>query len=244
MYEYLVNEDEFYWDYKKIFKRTYLGSVPCESIFISCKDETKHQFQERILRVYQSSFENLDSNLRHNNLTFLSVLNGDNQELKTKKIEVIFSYLQEIREKLGDEFIEDLSNIDNYKTINHRNEIRFYFRCQKLKKMSFVYEINPNPQKSFYFTGNPSKSSTDYFGYCEYDITRNSSPGACRTIPLEDLENNLTEDFKKWFNERNLGDYSNVFNLIIKTSKSNWYKNMKKKYNRFYFGLPKDLEVL
>ena len=239
-----VNEDEFYWDYKKIFKRTYLGSVPCESIFISCKDETKHQFQEKILRVYQSSLENLDSNLRHNNLAFLSVLNGNNQELKTKKIEVIFSYLQEIREKLGDEFIEDLSNIDNYKTINHRNEIRFYFRSQKLKKMSFVYEINPNPQKSFYFTGNPSKSSTDYFGYCEYDITRNSSPGACRTIPIEDLEKNLTEDFKKWFNERNLGDYSNVFNLIIKTSKSNWYKNMKKKYNRFYFGLPKDLEVL
>jgi hypothetical protein len=235
-----VGEDD-YWTYTKIFKRTYLGSVPCESIFLSCKEESKEQFRERLIRVYQSSFDELDTNLRHNGFTHLSVLNGENEELKSKKLEVIWSYLEEVRKKIGDSFIEDLSNLDNYKPINHRHEIRYYFRNVKLKKMSFVYEINPNPTKSFYFTGNPSKSSTDYFGYCDYDITRNSSPGACRTIPTEGLEENFTEEFKEWWDRQELGSYENIFNMFVKVSKSQWYKNMKKKFNRFYFGVPKDL---
>jgi len=240
----LFLEQDDYWNYYNIFKRTYLGSVPCESIFLSCKDETINDFKNRLLRVYRSNFEELDGNLRHNNLAHLNVLNGDNTELKNKKLEVIWSYLEDIRTKLKDSFIEDLNNLENYKPINHRNQNRFYFRNKKLKKMNFVYEINPNPQKSFYFTGNPSKSSTDYFGFCEYDITRNSSPGACRTIPIENLEENLTEVFKNWWNKQNLGNYQNLFEIFIKTSKSTWYKNMKKKYNRFYFGIPKDLEKL
>jgi hypothetical protein len=156
-------------------------------------------------------------------------------------LEVIWSYLEEVRKKIGDSFTVDLSNLDNYKPINHRHEIRYYFRNVKLKKMSFVYEINPNPTKSFYFTGNPSKSSTDYFGYCNYDITRNSSPGACRTIPIEGLEDNLTDEFKEWWDGQELGSYENIFNMFVKVSKSQWYKNMKKKFNRFYFGVPKDL---
>ena len=238
-----VDEDD-YWTYNKIFKRTYLGSVPCESIFLSSKNELKEQFQERLIRVYQSRFEDLEVNLKHNNLAHLKVLNGDNQELKTKKLEVIWSYIKEIKEKIGDSFLQDLSDIENYKRINHRNEIRYYFRNVKLKKMSFVYEINPNPDKSFYFTGNPSKSSTDYFGYCEYDITRNSSPGACRTIPIDSLEENLTDEFKKWFNDNELGEYSKIFELFVKVSKSQWYKDMKKKYNRFYFGVPKKISIL
>ena len=110
--------------------------------------------------------------------------------------------------------------------------------------MKFVYEINPNPTKSFYFTGNPSKSSTDYFGYCDYDITRNSSPGACRTIPIENLEDNLTQEFKRWWGKKELGSFENIFKLFITVSKSDWYKKMKKKYNRFYFGLPHDLSEL
>ena len=238
-----VGEDD-YWTYYTIFKRTYLGSVPCESIFLSCKDESSLEFRERLIRLYGSSFDEIDSNLRHNGQTHLSVLNGDNDELKTKKLEVIWSYLEEIRTKLGDTFLEDLEDIDNYKTINHRHEVRFYFRNPKLKKMSFVYEINPNPQRSFYFTGNPSKSSTDYFGFCHYDITRNSSPGACRTIPIEGLEDNLTEEFKNWWGKQELGGYEEIFDLFLKVSKSMWYKNMKKKFNRFYFGIPKDLSKL
>jgi len=234
-------KDDDYWTYTKIFKRTYLGSVPCESIFLSCKEESKEQFKERLIRLYQSTLEDLDSNLRHNGFTHLSVLNGDNEELKSKKLEVIWSYLEEVRKKIGDSFTVDLSNLDNYKPINHRHEIRYYFRNVKLKKMSFVYEINPNPTKSFYFTGNPSKSSTDYFGYCNYDITRNSSPGACRTIPIEGLEDNLTDEFKEWWDGQELGSHENIFDLFVKVSKSQWYKNMKKKFNRFYFGVPKDL---
>ena len=110
--------------------------------------------------------------------------------------------------------------------------------------MSFVYEINPNPQRSFYFTGNPSKSSTDYFGYCDYDITRNSSPGACRTIPIMGLEENITQEFKNWWSKQELGSYHEIFDLCLKVSKSGWYKNMKKNFNRFYFGIPKDLKKL
>lgn len=235
-----VGRQEDYWDYNQIFKRTYLGSVPCESIFLSCKEENVEQFQERLIRVYQSNFEDLDSNLRFNGQAHLKVLNGDNEDLKEKKLEVIWSYLVEIRSKLSEEFLNYLNDIENYKLINHRNELRYYFRHFSLKKMSFVYEINPNPTKSFYFTGNPSKSSTDYFGFCEYDITRNSSPGACRTIPVEGLENNLTDDFKSWWNKNELGDYSRIFELFITVSKSKWYKEMKKKYNRFYFGIPKN----
>lgn len=234
-----ISNNEDYWNYNQIFKRTYLGSVPCESIFLSCKNESKIDFQQRLIRLYQSEFIDLDTNLRFDGNAHLKVLNGDNEELKIKKLEVIWSYLEEVRKKLSDGFLNKLSDIENFKNINHRNEQRFYFRNPSLKKMSFVYEINPNPTKSFYFTGNPSKSSTDYFGFCDYDITRNSSPGACRTIPVDGLEENLTDEFKDWWNENSLGAYDNIFQLFISTSKSIWYKNMKKKYNRFYFGIPK-----
>jgi len=248
-YEEKKNEEkiglkEDYWDYTQIFKKTYLGSVPCESIFLSCKDETISEFRDRLLRLYSSELKNLNNNLRHKGNAHLKVLNGKNDELKEKKLQVIWDYLVEIRTKISDSFVVELNNIDNYKIINHRNEFRYYFRNSLLKKMSFVYEINPNPQRSFYFTGNPSKSSTDYFGYCEYDITRNSSPGACRTIPIKNIEDNLTSDFKNWWDDNNLGEYSQIFEMFIKTSKSRWYKNMKKKYNRFYFGIPKELNNL
>jgi hypothetical protein len=239
-----INNREDYWNYNQIFKRTYLGSVPCESIFLSCRNENKEDFKNRMIRLYSSDLKDLDSNLRFQGLAHLKVLNSENEELKLKKLEVIWNYLEEIKEKLSDSFSSELENLDNYKQINHRHEIRYYFRNPILKKMSFVYEINPNPTKSFYFTGNPSKSSTDYFGYCDYDITRNSSPGACRTIPINNVESNLTDEFKKWWKENNLGDYEKVFDLFITTSKSMWYKNMKKNYNRFYFGIPKKIEFL
>jgi hypothetical protein len=239
-----VGNSEEYWDYTKIFKRTYLGSVPCESIFLSSKNEDLNSFRERLIRLYNGEIKQLDNNLRYQGKAHLKVLNSDNDELKIKKLNVIWDYITQIKNKYSEIFIEELEKNENYKIINHRNEIRYYFRCEKLKKFNFVYEINPNPQKSFYFTGNPSKSSTDYFGYCDYDITRNSSPGACRTIPIKDIESNITEDFKLWWESNNLGKFDNIFELFIKTSKSIWYKNMKKKYNRFYFGIPKDLTKL
>ena len=140
--------------------------------------------------------------------------------------------------------MNDFSNIEYYKTITHRTETRWYFRHKGLTTVSFIYIINSNPGPGFYFPGNPTKTSTDYFGYCDYDITRNSSPGACRTIPLKGLEDNITDEFKKWWNLNVNKDYTHIFDLFIKTHKSNWYKEMKKKYKRFYFGIPKDLNLL
>ena len=119
--------------------------------------------------------------------------------------------------------------------------MRYYLRCNDFKKLSFVYEINPKPCESFYFTGNPSKTSTDYYGYCSYDITRNSSPGACRTIPIEKVEDNLTDEFKIWWDNNFTNvPYNKIFDYITTTYKSNWYKEFKKKNHRFYFGFPKN----
>lgn len=231
--------EEDYWPYTKMFIRTYLGSVPCESIFLSCKGETKDEFRTRLEKLYQGTREELDANLRHRNgLAHLKVLNDDNQELKDRKLEVIWSYLENVRNKRKD-FLQEIQNIDNYKPIQHRKEVRFYLRTPLLKNCGFVYEINPKPCKSFYFTGNPSKSSTDYFGYCEYDITRNSSPGACRTIPEDGVENNFAPEFKQWWDTNIKLPYSDIFDKMIQTSQSPWYKDMKKRYNRFYFGIQK-----
>jgi len=232
-----------YWNFNDIFRRTWLGSVPCESIFLSSANETAPEFRNRLIKLFTDSNEHILDNLKSNGRAHLKVLNSDKVDLIDKKVRVITSYIKEIKEKIPN-FIDLLQNEEFYKKINHRNEVRFYFRNTELKKMSFVYEINPNPCRSFYFTGNPSSSSTDYFGYCDYDITRNSSPGACRTIQLDGLEQNLTDDFKKWWDENVNRDYDYIFELFIKTSKSKWYKQMKQKYKRFYFGIPKDLALL
>jgi len=234
-------DDVDYWKFQNIFKKTYLGSVPCESIFLSSDGESKLEFMNRLIKLYQSGKGDVDKNLRYNGNAHLKVLNGKNEILKSKKIDVIWTYLSQIKKIYDDDFIKFLENIDNYKGINHRKTHRFYFRHKSLKKFKFVYEINPNPCKSFYFTGNPSKSSTDYFGFCDYDITRNSSPGACRTIPVENLETNLTPKFKEWWNINIDKDYMKIFDIIQYTANSDWYKKMKKKYNRFYFGIPKDI---
>jgi hypothetical protein len=238
-----LSNTQQYWNFNQIFKRTYLGSVPCESIFLSAPNETKNEFKNRLIKLFMESNDNLISNLKHNNIAHLKVLNGNNHDLINKKLQVITSYITEIKGRIPN-FIEYLSNIESYKEINHRNSIRFYFRNAQLKKMSFVYEINPNPCKSFYFTGNPAATSTDYFGYCDYDITRNSSPGACRTIPIEGLQDNLTNEFKIWWKTNVDKEYEYIFELFMITHKSKWYKEMKNKYKRFYFGIPKDISLL
>jgi hypothetical protein len=185
------------------------------------------------------NIDDIRDHLAKDGIYHLKVLNGDNADLKQAKFETIKSYISEIKSKIGN-ICELLQCEDNYVEINHRREIRYYFRNPALKKCSFVYEINANPCISLYFTGNPSKTSTDYFGYCDYDITRNSSPGACRTIPIEGIEERMTDEFKKWWVDDNGKDPADIFEYIITVSKSQWYKNMKKKYNRFYFGIPND----
>lgn len=107
-----------------------------------------------------------------------------------------------------------------------------------MKNKNFVYELNPNPCKSFYFTGNPSHSSTDYFGFCDYDINRNVSPGANRTVPITNIEDNLTNTFKKWWKTNTNEPFSEIFNYIIYVSKTLWYKERTQNNKRFYFGIP------
>ena len=230
-----------YWPHNKMFKRTYLGSVPCESIFLSVRGESKASFMDRMVTLFDSEgdIDDIRAYLAKDGIYHLKVLNGDNADLKLAKFETIKSYISEIKSKIGN-ICELLQCDDNYVEINHRHEIRYYFRNQAIKKCSFVYEINANPCTSLYFTGNPSKTSTDYFGYCDYDITRNSSPGACRTIPLEGIEERMTDEFKRWWIDDNGKDPADIFEYIITVSNSQWYKDMKKKYNRFYFGIPND----
>ena len=123
-----------------------------------------------------------------------------------------------------------------------KNE-RFYFRHEFLKKAKFLYQLNPNPCKSFTFPGNPSSSSKDYFEIVEYDVNRNSGPGAQRTIPLDNIENNLTDYFKEYW-QKNCGHpYQDVVKYIKHISNSEWYKNTKKNYERFYFGVPKTFDT-
>ena len=239
-----LNTQEPYWDFRKIFKQTHLGSVPCESTFISSTGESRESFQKRLIALYNGSFEDLDANLRYNGKAHLSVLNYNNIDLKLKKLKVIWKYVTEIKDTYGDIFNTYLQDIDNYKSINHRHDLRFYFRHPLVKKCSFVYNLNPNPQPSFYFTGNPSRLSTDYMGFCDFDVTCNSSPGACRTVPLATLNDNINLEFKEWWDENIQKDYKLIFKTFQNIVNTEWYKDMKKKYNRFYFGIPKDKDFI
>ena len=127
------------------------------------------------------------------------------------KIRVVLKYIEEILTLID---VKEFEKSFYYKPIQHRHEKRFYFRHNDLKKASFIYQLNPNPCLSFYFPGNPSKGCLDYHGICEYDVNRNCSPSANRTIPLHEIDSNLTDEFKVYWNENtnnmpyvNLVDY-------------------------------------
>lgn len=239
--EYLCLENYDVIPFQKIFKKTFLGSVPCESLLMSVKGESKEHFMSRLCEIISSkdlTTEKLYSLLQFENRFHLKVFDEPfDSEIVQKKLATILSYVENIQEK--PEIIREFCDIDNYKPIQGRNGGRFYFRCEKLKKgKNFVYELNPNPCKSFYFTGNPSHSSTDYFGYCDYDCNRNVSPGANRTVPVDNLEDNLTDFFKNWWRSNTDEPFDNVFEYIIYVSKTKWYKQMKHKNKRFYFAIP------
>ena len=216
--------------YNKIFKKTYLGSVPAESFLLSCKDESKEHFMERIFSMFfeETNLTNLKDKLSYNNSYHLS-------KIDDKKLEIILSYVNEIKDSYD---LSVFQNIDNYKRIKHRNEWRLYFRHESIKKVSFVYLINSNPGESFYFTSNPTSISTDYYGYTDYDANRNSSPGSIRTVPLAGIENNLTDEFKKYWYENTEIPIDMIYEYMIFIYKSDWYKNIKKTYSKFYFGVP------
>ena len=226
-----------YIEFMNIFKKTYLGSVPAESFLLSCHNENIHEFKNRLVKLYNATDLN-ESNvidyLSFNGKPHLTALQNKNE----KKIQRVLNDLSVFKSIVN---LKEISNLNNYKQINHRNEIRYYFRYENLEKQkSFVYILNKGVGNSFYFPGNPTKSSTDYFGFCNYDINRNSSPGANRSVPILDIENNLTDDFKIWWQQNTNKPFSEIFNYLIFVSKSNWYKEHKNSLQRFYFSIPKE----
>ncbi len=243
--EFLLNNtiikiDDF-WCFKNntitfmdIFKKTYLGSQIPESFLFSCNNESLINFQKRLVDLYSNDLT------EHNLLDYLSYDGKPHlTALQKGNIDKIIRTLNDIKEFKIQISLAEINDISNFKEIKHRNEIRYYFRSDKLKKQKqFVYILNTNPQKSFYFPGNPTRTSTDYFGFCNYDINRNSSPGANRSVPLDNIENNLTDNFKKWWSQNTNKPYSEIFNYLLFVSKSDWYKNYKNQFQRFYFCIP------
>ena len=225
--------------FQKIFKKTYLGSVPAESFLLSAPVETKENFRDRLVKIFSNDVTatSLKTDLMHDKKYHLKILSSKDSIKVDAKLEQIAEYINNIKLKVKK--LDIFNDLTNYADIQHRKGTRFYFRNTALKNCGFVYELNPNPQPSFYFTSNPSAGSTDYFGYCDYDITRTSSPGCCRTIPLKDVEDNLTDDFKKYWNTHteNL-PYVFVYNYIKYVAESPWYKEQKHLRKRFYFCIP------
>jgi hypothetical protein len=226
-----------------IFKKTYLGSVPAESFLLSCPDESSLEFRKRLVKIFNepTTVSSLKTDLQHNGKYNLKILSNKDTVKVNDKLTQICAYIDSIKAEIKD--LTMFNDPVNYVPIQHRKESRYYFRNQQLKKCSFVYEINPNPQPSFYFTSNPSDGSTDYFGYCHYDISRNSSPGCCRTVPIDNIEDNLTDDFKIYWNrETNHLPYIFVFAYIKHISSTAWYRAQKKLRRRFYFCLPSQFD--
>ena len=219
-----------------IFKRTYLGSVPCEGIFLSCDKESKENFQKRMCDIFIRNSD-IKQSLLYNGKYHLRALN--NPTTFDEKLKSLQNIVDTIKSNADVSIFEDGNN---YKTIAHRNDVRYYFRHKSLTNLNFIYIINSNPCPSFYYPGNPTKTSTDYFGFCDYDCNRNSSPGANRTIPLSGVDENIADNFLKYWEANTTAPISEIFDYIIHVSKSNWYKNCKQKYQRFYFGLPLDFD--
>lgn len=222
-------------EFQDIFIKTNLGSVPCESILLSCKGESLESFKERLENIFQKNVA-LEEGLKYKNNYHLRALT---QKSSKEKFEILKNYVKEIKSTID---VKDFSNDSFYKTIAHRNEVRWYFRHQDLTKVSFIYIINSNPTKSFYFPGNPTKTSTDYFGYCDYDCNRNSSPGANRTVAINNIANNIKPKFKSFWESNTKEPITEIFDYILHISRSKWYKDYKSKYQRFYFGIPKDFD--
>ena len=229
--------------FQQIFKRTYLGSVPAESFLLSVSGESQEEFKTRLVEIFNkpTTVQSLRTDMMHDGKFNLKILSSKDSSKVDAKLQQIVDYINSVKSTVAD--LSMFSDDANYAEIQHRKETRYYFRNKELKKCNFVYELNPAPQPSFYFTSNPSDGSTDYFGYCNYDITRNSSPGCCRTIPLDNMEDNLTTEFKQYWNLNTKGlPYILVYSYIKYISETSWYKQQKKLRKRFYFCVPKTFD--
>lgn len=232
-FDYVINDSIIM---SNVFKRTYLGSVPCEGIFLSCLEETVESFQNRMCDIFIKDCS-IEKSLLYKEKYHLRALNSE--KTFKEKLDSLQKIVEVIKSRVDVSIFQDVSN---YKKIAHRNDVRYYFRHQSLTNLKFVYIINSNPCSSFYYPGNPTKTSTDYFGYCEYDCNRNSSPGANRTIPIKNVKDNITLIFQKYWEENTNAPITDIFEYILYVSKGNWYKEYKQKYQRFYFGLPLEFD--
>lgn len=232
--------------FQRIFKKTYLGSVPCESLLLSVHGEPLQHFRQRLCEIVAT--QALDKDKLYNLLQYqgrfhLKVFSKPRHDKEVrKKLGIVLDYVRNIQAR--DNILAAFQDLSHYKEITVRGgETRFYFRYPALRKgANFVYELNPNPCPSFYFTGNPSHSSTDYFGFCSYDINRNVSPGANRTVPVKDIVDNLTDEFKNWWRANTDAPFCAVFDYLIGITKTPWYKAKKRENKRFYFSIPADFD--
>jgi len=228
--------------FQKVFKKTCLGSVPAESFLLSASDETAENFRDRLVNIFSkpASIDSLRTDMAYQGKYNLKILSSRDAEKVNAKLAQILAYTDDVRAKVD---ISIFADINNYMPIQHRKETRFYFRNRLLKKCDFVYELNPDPQPSFFFTSNPSANSTDYFGYCSYDVTRNSSPGCCRTIPIAGVEDNITDEFKSYWQKNAPGvPVVLVFAYMQHIADTQWYKGQKRLRKRFYFCLPQNFD--
>lgn len=217
-----------------IFKKTYLGSVPAESFLMSCNSEKKEEFLSRLINVYDNDISeaNVIKHLSYNDEPHLRALKNRNDKKIKRVVKDINFWKQFVPRK-------NLI-IDNIKKIQHRKEERYYFRYAPLEKQKqFVYIINKNTLPSFYFPGNPTSTSTDYWGYCDYDVNRNCSPGANRSVPTSKIQENIKDSFLEYWKVNTNKNITEIFKYIDFVLKSDWYADYKSSHQRFYFSLPK-----
>lgn len=236
----LTNIDDFWCPeeevirFTDIFKKTYLGSVPAESFLLSCENEPKDIFLKRLQKLYTSNVNksNVVDLLSYNGVPHLRAL----KQYNPKKIERAVSDIRFWQKFIS---LSDLKE-ENIKDIQHRKQVRYYFRLSSLEKQKkFVYILNKNTKKSFYFPGNPTRTSTDYWGYCNYDINRNCSPGANRSVPVDNVKDNIKSEFLCYWKSNTNKDISYIYDYLEFVILSKWYAEYKNTHQRFYFCIPK-----
>lgn len=247
--DYFCSNDNEVIPFYDIFKKTYLGSVPCESLLVSCPEESLEHFKIRLYDIFSNKdidIEYLYKHLSYNGKFHLKIFDNDyNSALVQDKLSVILSYVKNIQGRID---IDTFNMDEYYHSIQARNDKRYYYRNNDIKKnKNFVYEITPYDMHNnniFYFTSNPSSTSTDYYGISDCgDILRNCSPGCMRFVPLDITELDYQEEFIDWWNSNINKPLNYVFEYICNIYKSDWYKERKKKHKRFYFGIPRNIII-
>jgi hypothetical protein len=189
---------------------------------MSSKNETIKKFQKRLISL-------LTNDIEGEQINDLLNING---KITKKKLESIKKYISDIKDNID---INIFNDTNNYKQIKYKNDDRFYFRHDDIRKLSFTYQLNPNPCKSFYFTSNSTKTSIDYYGYTDYDVDRLSNIVGIRCVPIDNIEENITDEFKKIWSKNTKRPLSDIFEFLIYVYESGWFEELKKDNNKITF---------